>query len=127
MNQDQTDKTESCSTQDNCSSTTFTDLMKNQRNFQLLLGFDDYEENPAYIKEQVIGLVAEVHEALNECPWKPWKKNMHMDVDKFTEELVDCQLFLMNLILASGCNPEMFMGMCRDKQIINIQRQVRGY
>jgi len=89
------------------------------------------EDRVSYIKEMVLGLVHEAHEALDETSWKQWRGAGPVFQVRFVSELADVQLFLFNLLLASGYPPEvledMFVIALETKQRLNVQRQESGY
>lgn len=105
----------------------FAVLMSVQKRFQLRLGKEDLFNDVEFIKEQAMALMIEVAEALNETPWKSWKKNQQLNLPAFREELADIQLFLINLVIASGLSADGFIELCRSKQRLNESRQQEGY
>lgn len=56
-------------------------------------------ERIAFIKENVLALENEIHEALGEVGWKTWATSNHINEDEYLGELVDVFHFFMNLIL----------------------------
>lgn len=101
------------------------DIFFKQREFQEMLGADIKSQE--FKNQMFYALIAEVVEAGNETPWKPWKKNQSFDKNKFVEELADIQIFLLNLVLSSGSTWPEFVQEIRRKQSININRQRGGY
>lgn len=95
-----------------------------QMNFQRSLGNTPTIDQ---MKDQILCLMAEANEALNELPWKHWKKQQTTNMPKFQEELVDVQLFLLNLVGMSGMNIDDFLIKCQNKQITNGKRQEENY
>lgn len=89
------------------------------------------EARIAYIKEMMLGIHNELYEALNETGWKDWSASRHMHVDLYLNELVDAQLMLWNLMLATGLLPHELSRELVErilmKQKVNIQRQESGY
>lgn len=83
--------------------------------------------NPSYIKDQLLALMMEAAEAMNETPWKAWKKHQALDKPKFISELVDIQLFLLNLVNEAELDNTEFIKLCREKQQKNVARYLRGY
>jgi len=110
---------------------TFSTLLQKQKDFQVYLKkCEDASfllNNIDFIKEQSMALIVEVTEALNEIPWKTWKKDQQLNLPAFHEELADIQLFLINLVIASGLSADAFMKLCFSKQQLNVSRQQRGY
>jgi dimeric dUTPase (all-alpha-NTP-PPase superfamily) len=77
--------------------------------------------------EMALALQAEIFEALGETPWKPWKKKQKFHIHKFKEELVDCQFFLINLMLSADMSSDQMYDMFCGKYKVNIERQKNGY
>jgi dimeric dUTPase (all-alpha-NTP-PPase superfamily) len=71
-------------------------------------------------------LSAEIHEALGETPWKPWKKSMEFNEEKYKKELIDMWAFLINMTFPVMCPRELY-DRFKSKYAINIQRQKEGY
>lgn len=97
------------------------------KNFQRMLP----AERIQYIKDMVLAAVQELGEALDETGWKPWATSQHVNDTAYQAELVDTWHFLMNLMLATGRDPEeladaLFHGYTAKRQR-NIQRQAEGY
>ena len=86
-------------------------LMQKQRELQIRLlngtaPFDlDDVTKMAYIREQALALMDEVHEALAETGWRSWATSNHINRPAFTSELGDAFIFLMNLMLVAGVTP----------------------
>lgn len=84
-----------------------------------------------YIRDNVLALTDELHEALGEVGWKPWATSRHLNEDAYVAELVDAWHFMMNLLLATGIPPEelarKFIMKYFEKVERNAARQVRGY
>jgi len=101
------------------------DIYKKQIEFQKLL---ENDTNSQEFKNQMfLGLFEEVTELMRETPFKSHKKNQVFNKDKFVEECVDVQVYLINLLLSAGVTWEEFEKLIRDKQIINFKRQDEGY
>ena len=83
--------------------------------------------NLDYMKDQLLSLIMEATEAMDELPWKRWKKNQSFNRSEFIGELVDVQLFLFNLVNEVGVAHDQFITLCRTKQMHNIHRQTNGY
>lgn len=80
-----------------------------------------------FVKDQILALEDELHEALRELPWKPWKKHQETNLEAFREELVDAWHFLINLTLASGMSPQELYERFTKKNHVNHERQDGGY
>lgn len=106
-------------------------VFESQAYFQGLLGHDynnmPQDELVEYIKNQVLALLDEGHEALNEVGWKPWASSRHVNRDAFAGELVDILCFLVNLALAGGLTATDFYRLHQEKALRNIKRQEEGY
>lgn len=89
------------------------------------------EARVAYVKEMMLGIHNELNEALNETGWKDWSTSRHMNTELFLNELVDAQLLLWNLMLATGLYPnelaDELVKRVSSKQSLNVQRQTQGY
>lgn len=81
-------------------------ILESQLAFQRRLypDFDSMDEHQRadYVKDQILSLTSELHEALGEIGWKSWATSRHFNTDEFFEELIDALCFLMNLFLATG-------------------------
>jgi dimeric dUTPase (all-alpha-NTP-PPase superfamily) len=104
-------------------------MFKKQEELQQRLGtFPLTNENKQeFINIQTLALLDEVHEALRETPWKPWKKNKLYNEQLFQEEIVDVWHFLINLTIASGLNHETIVEKFLNKNKENHKRQDGGY
>src|SRR5690606_25002112 len=60
------------------------------------------EERIEFIRWNVLALTDELHEALNECGWKPWATSRHVNEEAALKELIDAWHFFMNLLWAIG-------------------------
>lgn len=80
-----------------------------------------------FIKDMVLAAEDELHEALAEVGWKPWATTRHINREAFIGELVDVQHFIINLLLAAGCDAHEFFIRFEEKNRRNRQRQVDGY
>jgi len=104
-----------------------TDIFQKCFNLQLLIGNQERMQTQEFRNEMALALQSEIFEALGETPWKPWKKNQKFNVKKFKEELIDCQFFLINLMLSAEMHPDEMFEMFCDKYKVNIERQRNGY
>lgn len=80
-----------------------------------------------FIKDMVMALEDELHEALGEVGWKPWATSRHINREAYVSELVDAWHFLMNLLLVAGVTGEEFYLKYLEKAKRNAQRQAEGY
>lgn len=92
------------------------------------------EARVVFIKDMVLALTDELHEALNETSWKPWAST-HGEVndEAFFAELVDAFHFMMNLMLVAFPHeaPEKIADKLWSGYVVknakNLQRQQEGY
>ena len=83
--------------------------------------------NIDYYKTMQLALENELHEALRELPWKPWKKNQQPNIENCKNELIDALHFYINLCLYCGMTSnELFKKYC-EKNKINFERQNNNY
>jgi len=92
----------------------------------------DDEVLSAFIRDMTLALCGEAHEAMDETQWKPWARidptqPIIKNRDRYTGELADVFIFLMNLMLAGDISASEMMRAVDHKQQINIDRQVKGY
>lgn len=85
------------------------------------------EDRVMFIKDMVLALLDEVHEALGEVGWKPWAKSRHVNEEALKGELVDAFHFFMNLCLVSGMDAEELEIRYDIKNEKNLRRQQEGY
>lgn len=107
-------------------------MLTNQREFQLrVIGDDPVDlrgtERKAYIREQALALLDEVHEALAETGWKSWATSDHINRAAFASELADVYIFMMNLMLVADIPAHELCHLVLEKQIKNHKRQDDGY
>lgn len=101
------------------------DLQKNSygRDLRALKGDHLMEQ----VRNNVLALEDELHEALAETGWKPWSTSNHMNVEAFRSELIDAWHFFMNLMLLCGMDSyDLYQGYVA-KHELNAQRQREGY
>jgi dimeric dUTPase (all-alpha-NTP-PPase superfamily) len=87
----------------------------------------DMDAHAAYVREQALALTDELHEALNEIPWKSWATSAEYNRAAYTEELADVFIFFMNMMLAGDVRPTEIMRTVYDKIHKNMKRQDDGY
>lgn len=112
-----------------------TDLLQGifarQGHFQALLGNETWKmddgELVGYLKDQILAMLDESHEALNELGWKPWASSRHINLEEFKGELVDVLCFLVNLAMGVGLTANEFAALHEEKVGRNIKRQREGY
>lgn len=106
-------------------------IFARQGHFQALLGNETWKmsdgELVGYLKDQILAMLDESHEALNELGWKPWATSRHINEEEFKGELVDVLCFLVNLALGVGLTANDFAALHAEKVGRNIKRQREGY
>ena len=86
-----------------------------------------------YIRTQAFA-IAEVHEAVMDeaSAWKPWAvrpdgEGIVISKARYTGELADVYIFLMNLMLAGGVDTNELAAAVEAKQQKNLERWTNGY
>lgn len=87
----------------------------------------DQQSKLDYIRDMTLACEDELHEALNECAWKPWQTADHIDSEAMGAELVDALHFLVNLFLAIGWSADDVIQAYHAKAARNAERQAAGY
>lgn len=91
----------------------------------------DLEERVQYFKDMILAAMNELHEALDESSWKPWKTEQFINENEAFGELRDAWQFIMNaMFVATGMQPreladKLFVEHAR-KIVLNIQRVETG-
>lgn len=107
-------------------------MLQKQREFQKrVIGDAPSElqgtEKMAYIREQALALMDEVHEALAETGWKSWATSNHVNREAYLGELADVYIFFMNLMLVADITAAELSKAVLGKQVKNHKRQDDGY
>lgn len=100
-------------------------IFQRQKVFQQLLNNDITSQK--FRNDMFLGIFSEINEVMNECEWKSWKKQQNFDREKFVDELVDVQIFLVNLLLSVNCDDKEFKKKIYEKIDINFKRQKNAY
>ncbi len=80
------------------------------------------------IRENVLALIVEAVELLDNVSWKFWAHDEpFVDRDKVIKEAVDGMHFLANILVSVGATDTEFWAAYREKQALNLERQIRGY
>lgn len=79
------------------------------------------------IKDNILGLEDELHEALGEVGWKPWATARHINKEAYLSELVDALHFLVNLYALGGGDAVDMFNRYLKKNKRNRERQLEGY
>lgn len=83
--------------------------------------------NQDYINTMTLACEQELHEALRETPWKPWKKQQEFNRENYKKELVDALHFFVNLCLAGGITADEIFEEYLNKNKENHVRKETGY
>ena len=87
----------------------------------------DNEERIAFIRQNVLALEDELHEALREVGWKSWAKTKYIHQTRLQEELIDALHFMLSLLLAANMDADVVYERYLTKNRINRRRQQEGY
>lgn len=86
------------------------------------------EARIVYVKEYVLALEHELHEALDEMSWKPWAtREPVLDRTAYIGELIDVLHFLMNLFLVVEVSADEIYDGYIAKWAVNVSRFNGGY
>lgn len=86
------------------------------------------EERAAYVRLNTLAATDELHEAMAECQWKPWKKNIgHVNRDRMLGEIVDVLNFVGNLLAMLDVDGEELSEAYMEKLAENRRRMEEGY
>lgn len=81
-----------------------------------------------YLKDMILALEDELHEAMQEFTWKPWSSaTPNIDYPRIQSELVDAWHFFMNLCITTGLDPQLLTEKYFLKAELNRKRQEEGY
>lgn len=80
------------------------------------------------IRENVLPLIVEAVELLDNVSWKYWAHDEpFVDREEVLKEAVDIGHFHANILLAAGITEDEYWAAYREKQALNLERQIRGY
>lgn len=106
-------------------------LLDEQRRLQLTFGHDFSKMTTRklvqYVRDMVLALTDEAHEALAETSWKPWQTALYFNVDAYKGEIIDAFHLLLNLMLAGDMTGSEVTELYRSKHRVNEARQSNGY
>ena len=94
---------------------------------QLQARLNNNIKSQEFINIMTLACIDELMESIRETPWKPWKKNQTMNTEKFKNELIDVQHFVINLALSSGMSANEFYQRFMEKNKENHKRQNEDY
>jgi hypothetical protein len=80
-----------------------------------------------WVAINVLAATDELHEFLNEVPWKPWASGMKINREAAIGEIVDAMHFISNLLATFDVTGEELTTVYKAKQIRNAERQAEGY
>ncbi len=95
-----------------------------QEDLQERLG-TDYDQ--AFINQMTLAAIVELAEFVQNTDWKGWKTPIGLQREKAIEEWADALHFFVNLALAIGLDADTAFDAYARKNIINHQRQEKGY
>lgn len=106
------------------------DLMKSQKQLQDAFGLfpieNDRDRNEK-LKDMIVCMEDELHEAMREFAWRSWTTSSDMNVNRVKEELRDAFQFFINCMLILDMTPDELMFMVKEKQEVNWHRINEGY
>lgn len=80
------------------------------------------------IRENILPLIVEAVELLDNVSWKYWAHDEpFVDRDEVLKEAVDIGHFQANILNDAGISEEEYWTAYREKQALNLERQIRGY
>jgi len=85
------------------------------------------DELKHWFQMNVLAATDELHEFLNEVPWKMWATNLEINRDAAIGEIVDAMHFVGNLLATLSCTGEELTLRYREKQMRNAKRMLEGY
>jgi hypothetical protein len=85
------------------------------------------DELKAWNSMNVLAATDELHELLNEIPWKPWATNLQVNREAAIGELVDALHFIGNLLSTLSCTGPELTAAYKAKQLRNAARMADGY
>lgn len=87
----------------------------------------DNEQRIAFIRQNILALEDELHEALREVGWKSWAKTKYIHQTRLQEELTDALHFMLSLLLVANMDSDDVYNRYIVKNQINRRRQREGY
>lgn len=82
-----------------------------------------------FIRTQLLAALDELHEALHETGWKPWRTEGYAEVNRgaYLHELADVLVFIANLAVAVGATGDELHQVLTEVQAKNELRMASGY
>ena len=87
----------------------------------------DNEQRIAFIRQNILALEDELHEALREVGWKSWARTKYIHQTRLQEELIDALHFMLSLLLVANMDADDVYERYLTKNRINRRRQQEGY
>lgn len=103
------------------------EIFELQEKLQERLGINIKSFDLELYKINHLALENELHEALRETPWKPWKKQQTLNNDNLKKELIDALHFFVNLCLLAGMTADDVFNEYTNKNKENHKRQEEDY
>ena len=91
-------------------------------NFSALQSGEQPDARAALIRDNMLALHDELHEALGEVGWKPWATDRRVNREAFISEMADAYHFFLNLLLLINCSGDEFDQAWRRKNEKNWYR-----
>jgi len=80
------------------------------------------------LKGNLLAAIIELGEVSREFSWKYWAHDApYVNRESMIGEIVDVGHFIANMLIAVGCTDEEWEEAYQEKQLINRERQKRGY
>lgn len=114
-------------------SLSFHEWIELQASLQRAIGVGDPKDlgpTPArmyFVLWNMWALADELHEAMDEMPWKPWATSTRFDRKAVIREIVDAMHFLANILRVVDCTGAELTTEYLRKNLVNLQRQTKGY
>lgn len=106
------------------------DLMESQKQLQDAFGLfpiKDGRDRNEKLKDMIVCMEDELHEAMHEFAWRSWTSSSDMNTNRVKEELRDAFQFFINCMLILNMTPDELMFMVKEKQDVNWHRIRTGY
>ena len=98
-----------------------------QEHYGYQIRSEETSERVELIKEYLLGMLDEVHEALHETSWKSWSSSEFLHDDLVVAELADAFAFLTDVLAVVDPDGTKFVKAVKSKQKKNAARARIGY
>ncbi len=110
----------------------FSEWIQLQASLQRTIGVDPRDLGPTpersdFVRWNVLAAIAELMEALDEMPWKPWATTTQFNRKAVIAELVDAMHFIANVLRVVDATGEELTQEYLRKNRRNLERQLEGY